>query len=125
MAVEQIQHCHSQRGKVTIASDSLVKNDSLDRGVKTRTEHKETEGHNENVGDGLGGSEWRGEKVTTVEVIVGHGPEDEAIERVESSRHDGQKVSHTRNDAVGLVSTSCVWQDELTFRERKRRPRMQ
>jgi hypothetical protein len=84
-----------------MAPDSLVSDDGLNGRVETRAEHEETKRHNENVGDGLGGSEWRGEKVTTVEVIVGHGPEDEAIERVKGSRHDGQEVTHAGNDTKG------------------------
>lgn len=81
--------------------DLLVKDDRLDGCVQSRSEHEEPKGHDEDIGDSLDGSEWGSPESTTIEVVVGHCPKDEAVERVESSRHDGQKVSHVGNDAMG------------------------
>jgi hypothetical protein len=80
--------------------NSLVEYDGFDRGVEPRTEHKETKGHDENVDDGLDRLQGGRPEFATVQMVVGHGPEDEAVERVECSRHDGQEVSHAWNDTV-------------------------
>lgn len=79
-------------------SSSVVEDDRLNGGVQAWTKHEETQQEDENVDDGGGRLERAAPERVAVKVPVGDGPEDEAKERVESSRHDAQKVTHGWND---------------------------
>ena len=84
-----------------MTADSLIKDDGLNGCVETRTEHEETECHDDHIGYGLDRSQRRSEETTTIEVIVGHCPKDEAVERIKGSGHDGQEITHTWNHTEG------------------------
>lgn len=48
--------------------------------------------------DCVGRTQGTGKVLTTVEVVVGHGPVDEAVERVKGSSQEGQEVAHGGDD---------------------------
>ena len=84
---------------------SLVNNDRVDTGVKTRTKHEKSE----NKDDDIDNSHYRHlpacEELIFVDVVIGYGPEDESEEGIKSGRHDTKEVSHTWDHAMEMLAT--------------------
>ena len=100
---------------------SLVSDDRVDAGVKTRTQHEKSE----NEYDDIHNSHYRHlpacEEFVFVDVVIGYGPEDESEEGIKGGGHDTKEVSHTWNHAMEMLATHVAlpkMSQLLTFQAR-------